>query len=308
MSEVALPARRKRGLGTRLANAASTSTGRMIVWVLAAIWTIPTLGLLVSSLRPEHEIKTSGWWSAAVRPTFTIQNYAAVFGSGTDVRIGTPFLNSLKIVIPSVAISVTLAAMASYALSWMAFRGRDWLFVGIVALLVVPLQMAVIPLLRLLNTGAHIGSTAIFPPLPFANTALPVWIAHSVFGMPFCVYILRNFIAALPTELIEAARLDGAGHMRVFRLIVLPLSAPSIASLTIFQFIYIWNDFFVGKVFGGEENRPITVALVSLSGSRGQAWHLLTAAAVVSTIVPLAVFFSMQRYFVKGLLAGSVKG
>ena len=295
-------------MGKKLSATLGSSRGRTFVWILAIVWTIPTFGLLVTSLRPERQIKSTGWWVIFRHPQLTLNNYVQVLGKESGISLGQFFLNSFKITIPSVFISVALAALASYAFSWMEFKGREWLFVGVVALLVVPLQMAVVPLLRLFNTGAHIGSFPIFPRLPFNNSVFPVWIAHAVFGMPFCIFILKNFIGSLPSELIEASKIDGAGHLTIFRKVVLPLSVPSIASLSIFQFLFIWNDFFVGKIFGGEDNKPVTAALVQLSGSRGQAWHLLTSAAFISMIVPLTVFFALQRYFVKGLLAGSVKG
>jgi len=175
-------------------------------------------------------------------------------------------------------------------------------------MLMVPLQMGLIPLLRLFTGGAHIGSVTIFPYLHLNSNVAAVWIAHTCFGMPFCIFILKNFISSLPREVIEAARVDGAGHLTVFSRLVLPLSVPAIASLGIFQFMWIWNDLLVGKVFGGSKNLPLIAKLVDLSGTRGQSWHLLTAAAFVSMVVPLIVFFSLQRYFVRGLLAGAVKG
>ena len=172
----------------------------------------------------------------------------------------------------------------------------------------VPLQMGLIPLLQLFTGGAHIGHVTIFPYLHLNSKVAAVWIAHTCFGMPFCIFILTNFISGLPREVIEAARVDGAGHLTVFAKLVVPLSVPAIASLGIFQFMWIWNDLLVGKVFGGSENLPLIAKLVDVSGTRGQSWHLLTAAAFVSMVVPLAVFFSLQRYFVRGLLAGAVKG
>jgi alpha-glucoside transport system permease protein len=292
----------------KLADTLATRRGKAFVWALAILWTVPTFGLLLTSFRPEREIKSSGWWMFFAHPDVTLDNYAQVLGKRSGIELGHFFLNSIIITIPSVVISVLLAAMASYAFSWMKFKGRDALFVGVVAMLVVPLQMAVIPLLRLFTQGAHIGSVKIFPALGLTDSFVAVWIAHTVFGMPFCIFILKNFIASLPSGLIEAARIDGASHLQIFRRIVMPLSLPSIASLGIFQFIYIWNDFFVGKIFGGIDRAPVTAKLVEISGNRGQAWHLLTSAAFISMVVPLAVFFSLQRYFVKGLLAGSLKG
>ena len=298
----------KVSLGAKLSATLGRREGKLLVWCIAILFTIPTFGLLLTSFRPERQIKTSGWWMFFRHPNVTFDNYAQVLGSRSGINLGHFFLNSVKITIPAVIISVTLAAMASYAFTWMEFKGRDWLFVGVVGMLVVPLQMAVIPLLRLMTQGVHLGSTRVFPSLGVADSVVGVWIAHAVFGMPFCIFILKNFIGALPAELIEAAKIDGGGHLTIFRRVVLPLSLPSIASLGIFQFIFIWNDFFVGKIFGGGDNSPVTAKLVEISGNRGQAWHLLTSAAFVSMVVPVAVFFSLQRYFVKGLLAGSVKG
>ena len=205
-------------------------------------------------------------------------------------------------------ISVGIGSLAAYAFSWMKFKGRDWLFVGVVALLVVPLQMALIPLLRLITGGAHIGSVTIFPYLHLNNTVAAVWIAHTCFGLPFCIFILKNFISSLPKEIIEAARVDGAGHLTVFSRLVLPLSVPALASLAIFQFMWIWNDLLIGIVFAGPENRPIVAKLVEVSGTYGQSWHLLTAAAFVSMFVPLIVFFALQRYFVQRAARRSGQG
>ncbi len=298
----------KVSLGSRLAGTLGTRAGRAFVWALAILWTVPTFGLLLTSFRPERQIKTSGWWTALANPKFTFDNYFAVLGSRSGIELGRYLSNSIKIAIPATIISVMLAAIASYALSWMEFRGRDWIYVFIISLLVVPLQMAIIPLLRLFNLGAHVGSFTIVPALHFP-AIVQTWIAHACFGMPFCLFILKNFVSSLPQELIEAGKIDGAGHMTIFRRIVLPLTVPSIASLGIFQFLFIWNDFFVGKIFaGGGGNAPITAKLVEVSGNRGQDWHLLTAAAFISAVVPLTVFLSLQRYFVRGLLAGSVKG
>ena len=295
-------------LGRKLSSTLGSTAGKWFVWLLAFLWTVPTFGLLLTSFRPEKQIKTSGWWTWFTSPTTTLDNYAQVLGKRSGIELSKYFLNSVQIAVPATLISVAVAALASYALSWMVFKGRDWLYVAIVGLLVVPLQMAIIPLLRLFNLGAHIGSATIIPALNIPNV-VQTWIAHACFGMPFCLFILKNFVSAIPQELIEASRIDGAGHMTIFRRIVLPLSMPAIASLGIFQFLFIWNDFFVGKIFaGGGDKAPITAKLVEVAGNRGQAWHLLTSAAFVSMVVPLAVFFSLQRYFVKGLLAGSVKG
>lgn len=296
-------------VGRSVSAALSSRTGRIVVYVLVFLWTIPTFGVLASSFRKELDVKTTGWWQVFWNPDLTLSNYASVIGSksGGD-NLAHFWLNSLRITIPSTIISVGLAALAAYAFSWMKFKGRDWLFTAVVSMLVVPLQMALIPLLRLFTGGAHIGTFTIFPDFDLQNNILTIWIAHTCFGMPFCIFLLKNFISSLPKELVEAARVDGAGHLTIFRKLILPLSIPALASLTIFQFVYIFNDLLIGKVYGGSENQPLIAKLVEVSGTRGQSWHLLTAAAFISMVTPLAVFFALQKHFVRGLLAGAVKG
>jgi len=296
-------------IGRSVSASLSSRGGRYIVIALVLLWTIPTFGVLVSSFRPEKDVKTSGWWESFIRPKFTLANYDAVLSSTPgSANLTHFFFNSMKITIPAVLLSVGLAAMAGYAFAWMKFKGRDWLFVAVVAMLVVPLQMALIPLLRLITGGAHIGTFTIFPYLHLNNSVAAIWIAHICFGLPFCIFILKNFMSSLPRDIIEAARVDGAGHLMVFGRLVLPLSVPALASLAIFQFMYIWNDLLIGLVYGGTKNKPIIAKLVEVGGTFGQSWHLLTASAMVSMIVPLIVFFALQRYFVRGLLAGAVKG
>ena len=277
--------------------------------MLVFLWTIPTFGVFVSSFRDEVAVKTTGWWTFLWNPHFTLQNYKSVLGSGSNNdNLSHFFFNSLRITIPATVISVGIALLAAYAFSWMQFKGRDWLYVAVIAMLVVPLQMSLVTLLRLFNGGAHIGTFTIFPDPNLTNSVVPIWIAHTCFGLPFCIFILKNFVSSLPREIIEAAHVDGASHLAIFYKLVLPLSVPAVASLCIFQFVYIWNDLLVGRIFGGSQNLPIIAKMVEVSGSRGQSWHLLTAAAFVTMVLPLIVFFSLQRYFVRGLLAGSVKG
>jgi alpha-glucoside transport system permease protein len=296
-------------LGSATAARLTTRTGRLIVYALVILWTLPTFGVFLSSFRPEVDVKTSGWWNWFRDPSLTFENYDRALSSAPgEVNMGEFFLNSFRITIPAVILSVGIALLASYALSWMKFPGRDWIFVGTVALLMVPLQMALIPLLQLFTSGAHIGSLTIFPDLDLTGSVVGVWIAHVAFGLPFCIFILRNFVAALPKELIEAARVDGAGHVTTFLTLVVPLSVPAIASLTIFQFMWIWNDYLVALIFAGRENLPVTAKLAQVTGERGNAWHLLTASGMISMILPIGVFFALQRYFVRGLLAGAVKG
>ena len=296
-------------IGRSTSSALSSRRGRMIVYLLVFLWTIPTFGVFVSSFRPEIDVKTTGWWTFFYDPQVTLDNYKSVLGtSGGGDNLIHFFLNSIRITVPATIISVGIALLAAYAFSWMTFKGRDWLFVAVIGMLVVPLQMSLVTLSRLFNGGAHIGTFTIFPDIVPGDSVIPIWIAHTCFGMPFCIFILKNFVSSLPREIIEASRVDGASHLQIFYKLVLPLSVPAVASLCIFQFVYIWNDLLVGRIFGGSDNLPIIAKMVEVSGSRGQSWHLLTAAAFVTMILPLVVFFSLQRYFVRGLLAGSVKG
>ncbi len=287
--------------GSKIAKNLSSKKGSIIVWLIAALWTVPTFGLLVSSFRPETQIKTSGWWFFFSDPSVTLDNYRGVLDNKVGGQPFTEFfLNSIKITVPGAVIPIFLAAFAAYAFSWMKFWGRDWIFVGVVALMVVPLQMTLIPLLRFFNSD-------FFPDK--ANGIPAIWLAHSIFAMPLAIFLLKNFIGSLPSEVIEAARVDGASHMVIFMRIVLPLSVPALASIGIFQFLWVWNDLLVAKVFGGgAKNQPMTFAMVDMVGSKGNEWQLLTAGAFVTMIVPLIVFLSLQRFFVRGLLAGSVKG
>lgn len=288
-------------VGTKVATSLSGSVGRVVVWLLAALWTVPTFGLLVSSFRPEKEIKTTGWWTFFTDPQLTLDNYKGVLENKVGSLPFTHFFwNTLKIAIPSSVLPIVIAAFAAYAFSWMRFKGRDWMFVVVVGLMVVPLQMCLIPLLRFFNSS-------FFPDA--ANGVYTIWIAHAIFGMPLAIFLLKNFIGSLPSEVIEAARVDGASHMTIFVRIVMPLSVPAIASLGIFQFLWVWNDLLVAKVFGGgAANSPMTFAMVDMVGNKGNEWQLLTAGAFVMMVVPLIVFLSLQRFFVRGLLAGSVKG
>jgi alpha-glucoside transport system permease protein len=297
-------------IGRSVAAALGSKPGKWAVYAIALMWTVPTFGILVSSFRAEKAVKTTGWWTVVTKPSLTLHNYSYVMNTKNGGDGLYKFLmNSFKITVPAVIISVGIAAIAAYALSWMDFKGRDWCFVAITLLLIVPLQMSLIPLSRLVYKGAHIGTMTIFPAFDFIKTSYaPLWIAHTCFGLPFCVYLLRNFMSGLPKEVMESARVDGAGHLTIFRKLVLPLSVPALASLGIYQFVYIWNDYLVATVFASTDKAPIVQQLVQISGSRGQSWHLLTAAAFISMVFPLVVFFSLQKYFVRGLLAGAVKG
>ncbi|GIJ27512.1 sugar ABC transporter permease [Micromonospora qiuiae] len=299
-------ARVSRRLNSRIAT--------LVAIVIAIVWTIPTFGLFVSSLRPEAEIKTTGWWNFFGNPEFTLENYQDVlFGqSSSSGQLASYFINSLVITLPSVLFPLAFASLAAYALAWMNFRGRDWVYISIFALQIVPLQMALVPLLSFFSRGVSLGGVTLLPAwnLDGAQNFAQVWFAHTCFALPFAVFLLHNFISQLPKDLMEAARVDGATHPRIFRTIVLPLVAPALAAFGIFQFLWVWNDLLVALIFAGgsDVTAPLTVRLAELAGTRGNEWQRLTAGAFVSIVVPLLVFLSLQRYFVRGLLAGSVKG
>jgi alpha-glucoside transport system permease protein len=286
----------------------SSPWASLIAVVLAVLWTVPTAGLLITSFRPEEDVTSSGWWTVFTDPSFTLDNYDQVLNDpASDLK--TYFVNSIVITIPSVVIPVFLAVLAAYAFAWMRFPGRDFLFVCVFALQIVPIQVTMIPLLKLY----------VQPPFnlqPLAGGDAPgggfytIWLSHAIFAMPLAIYLLHNFMRQIPGELVESARVDGAGHVQIFRRIMLPLMAPAIAAFAIFQFLWVWNDLLVALVFGGGslDVSPLTVRLAELSGTRGQDWYLLSAGAFVSLVIPLIVFLALQRYFVRGLLAGSVKG
>ena len=271
----------------------------VVIIILALAWMLPTAGLLITSFRTPQDVAHSGWWTVFEHPfnftRYSLENYRAVIEKS---GMGQAFLNSLKITIPGTIIPVMLAAFAAYAFAWMKFPCRKILFLIVVALLVVPLQMTFIPILT------------IFKQLRLGGTLPGIWLAHTGYGLPLTVYLLHNFIAGLPSELFDSASIDGASPLQVFFRLVLPLSVPAIASVVIFQFLWVWNDLLVALMYlgGTPDVAPVTLKVANLVGSRGQDWELLTAAAFVSMALPLIVFFSLQRYFVRGILAGSVKG
>jgi alpha-glucoside transport system permease protein len=307
----------KAAVGTktgRVKQRLTSRTATVVALVIAILWTIPTFGLFISSFRPAELIQSTGWWTIFQNPGFTLDNYKDVLlsASQSSPQLGAYFVNSLAIAIPATIFPLVIASMAAYAFAWIKFKGSSALFVFIFALQIVPLQMALIPLLQLFTGVLRPGQEwlhHLIRIIPEQNY-LPVWIAHTIFALPLAIFLLHNFISEIPGEVIEAARVDGASHGQVFFRIVLPLALPAIASFAIFQFLWVWNDLLVALIFSGgtQDVAPLTQRLAELTGTRGQDWQRLTAAAFVSLIVPLIVFFSLQRYFVRGLLAGSTKG
>jgi alpha-glucoside transport system permease protein len=280
----------------------------LVLTLIALAWITPTFGLLISSFRPADDVRRSGWWTVLTNPgeaEFTLANYRTVLGINDEaargrenINLGTNVLNTITVVIPATIIPILVAAAAAYGFAWIRFPGRRLLFILVVALLVVPLQISLIPIL---TDYVRLG---------LGGTYLGVWLAHAGFGLPLAVYLLYNYISTIPRDIFESAFLDGANHFTIFTRLILPLSVPALASFAIFQFLWTWNDLLVALVFLGAnpEVQVLTQRLLGLLGSFGQDWHLLTAGAFISMIIPLIVFFSLQRYFVRGLMAGSVKG
>jgi alpha-glucoside transport system permease protein len=296
----------------RVREALTSRTASVIAIVIGVLWTIPTAGVLVSSFRSKEAQDSSGWWT--FKGPFTLDHYKALttgLGGDSSSSLFPYLINSLAIVIPAATIPLVAAALASYALVWIDFKGRDWIFVGIFALQVVPLQVAAVPVLKFIVGGWHLGSFPIFPKLGLSGTLGAVWLAHACFALPLAVFLMHNFMSEIPKDLLEAARIDGASHGQIFRQIMLPLLVPALASFSIFQFIWVWNDLFVGLVMSGgnPDISPVTVKIANLIGSTsGAGGEVLPAAGFLSIIIPLCVFLALQRFFVRGLLAGSVKG
>lgn len=263
------------------------------------LWLIPTLGLLITSFRDPSAIAASGWWTVFPKlfsgGQFSLQNYVSVV---LKEGFGRSFVNSLTISIPATFLSVFIASFAAFGFAWLRFRGRKFLFMMVVALMVIPLQMTFIPILPIYN---KLGLAGTFP---------GIWLAHTAYGLPLTTYLVHNFMASIPKDLIDSAAIDGATPLTTFWRIVMPISLPALASVFIFQFLWIWNDLLVALIYLGARPNvaPMTLKIANLVTNRGQDWELLTAAAFVSMALPLIVFFSLQRYFVRGILAGSVKG
>jgi alpha-glucoside transport system permease protein len=266
--------------------------------IIALVWLVPTIGLLITSFRPRGDIQSTGWWTIfAGNLDLTIDNYTAVLGADlASQSMFDAFLNTIQITVPATIVPLFLAALAAYAFAWIQFPFRDTIFLAIIAMLLVPIQMTLIPL------------SQIFRQLGLIGTFLPIWIIHTTFALPFGIFLLRNFFITLPKDLIEAARIDGASTFGIFRQIVIPLSVPALASYAIFQFLWVWNDLLIALVFAPRPaGLPMTTQVGSLLGTYGTEWDILAAASFLIMVVPLAVFFSLQRFFVQGLLAGSVK-
>ncbi|MFF7375626.1 carbohydrate ABC transporter permease [Streptomyces massasporeus] len=285
--------RAKESLGSRLAGAVSGGVLRVFLVVVGLFWLVPTIGLLLSSLRTPEDIAASGWWKVFTEPSqITFDSYEKLL---ENEDITSSLLNTVWITVPATLLVVIIGSLAGYAFAWMEFPGRDWWFLGVVGLLVVPVQVALIPIAELF------GSIGIF------GSVLGVVLFHVGFGLPFAVFLLRNFFAEIPRELLEAARLDGAGELRLFFRVVMPLGAPAIAALGIFQFLWVWNDLLVALIFSDSGSQPITVALQTQVRQFGNNIDVLAPGAFISMVIPLAVFFAFQRQFVSGVMAGAVK-
>lgn len=268
----------------------------IVMPLLALLWTVPTLGLLVTSFRTREAAATSGWWSALTQGGWTLDNYAQVLGSAS---MGTSLVNSIVVAVPATVLPIMFAAFAAYAFTFMEFRGKDLLFIVIVALMVVPIQVAFQPMLDLLGPRG----------LGINGQFVAVWLLHTGFGMPLAVYTLRNYMATLPGSVVESAKIDGASHFQTFWRLVAPMSSPAIAAFATLQFLWVWNDLLIAKLFiGGGANTTIIVDLQQMLGTQDQGAELLTAGAFISMVVPMIVFFSLQRFLVRGMTSGAVKG
>lgn len=318
MADVAVAASRGKQTAVAAGLHRRHAVGQILVHIvlvlLVVMWTLPTLGIFVSSFRARDAVRETGWWSVfSTTDQLTLENYQQVLSGKpftyvdsrgvertvrSDNMLGA-FLNSLTVTVPAVVIPILIAAFAAYGFAWLKFPGRKVMFVAIVAILVVPLQISLIPILR------------DYQKIGLNGTFLGIWLAHTGFGLPLAVYLLFNYISTIPRSIMESAFIDGASHFTTFLRLILPLSVPALASFAIFQFLWVWNDLLVALVFlsgAGEGFEVMTQRLLNMIGTRGQDWHLLTAGAFVSMALPVTVFFSLQRYFVRGLTAGSVKG
>jgi alpha-glucoside transport system permease protein len=266
---------------------------RLFLIVVALVWLVPTFGLLVESFRSSAQYTNGGWWDAIAHPgQLTVQNYSHLVHNSS---IMTSLYNTAKISVPATVLVILIGSAAGYAFAWLEFPGRDWLFLIVVGLLVIPIQIALIPVLKL------------YGDIGIDGTILSIVLFHVAFGLPFAIFLLRNYFAGIPRDLLEAARMDGASEGRIFFRLILPLGLPAIASLGIFQFLWVWNDLLVALVFANQSSQPITVALASQTRQFGSSIDILAPGAFLSLVIPLAVFLAFQRFFVQGVTAGSVK-
>ena len=271
---------------------------KIAVLIICLGWIIPAVGVLITSFRTPEDALESGWWTVILHPAtwtqFTFENYQQAW---TQAGLGSAFVNSLAIALPATFIPILIAAFAAYAFTFMEFKGKEFLFIVIVGLLVVPNYVALVPMLKIYG---NLGIGGTFP---------AAWLAHIGFGMSLAIYIFRNYMSTLPRTVFEAAQIDGASHYQTFYKLILPMSVPALASFAIFQFLWVWNDLLIALVFVGPgPHEPITVSVSKLLGQQGQGWNAVTAAGIISMLLPLVVFLALQRFFVRGLTAGSVKG
>ena len=284
-----------RTISGRISRFVSKSPVHIVLGLIGLVWLVPTIGLLITSFRPSSDMRSTGWWTVLFEPRFTLNNYERVIEAE---GMGGAFLNSVFISVPGTLIPLVIASMAAFALAWVKFPFRDTIFLFIVASMMVPVQIGFIPLVTMFRESG----------LPMLETYGAVWLAHAAYALPFGIFLLRNFFITLPKDLIEAARIDGASNWGIFRTIVVPLSVPAIAAYGIFQFLWVWNDLLMALVYAQRNAiQPMTVKITTLLGTYASEWSLLAAAAFLIMVVPLVVFISLQRYFVQGLLAGSVK-
>jgi alpha-glucoside transport system permease protein len=289
-----------------------------VLWLLVVLWSIPTVSIFINSFRTREAQRSAGWWTVLGElDELSLDNYRTVLEGGPQGGLWDALLNSFAIAIPATVIPIAFAAFAAYAFAWIPFRGRQGLFIFTVSLLAVPLQVALIPLLQMYANGAHWTipffekTITLFPDLDLNGTIAAVWLTHTGFALPFAIFLLHNYISGLPGDIFESARIDGADHFTIFWRLVLPLSIPVLAAFAIFQFLWTWNDYLIAVTMIGGSNPdslPATVVIAGQAGEFGQTEHLLTAGAFLQAFVPLIVFFALQRYFVRGILAGSVKG
>ncbi len=291
-----------------------------VLWLLVIVWTIPSFSLFVNSFRDRDAQRNEAFWNIVAERDGTLDNYRDVLSAGTAFDLTDSLITSLAIAVPATIIPIAFATFAAYGFAWIDFKGREWLFIATVSLLAIPLQVALIPLLQMFGDGDPFGGAHWTIPftdktltlVPFNDLAgdpAAVWLTHTGFAMPFAIFLLHNYISQLPTEIFESARIDGATHFSTFWRLVVPLSIPALAAFAIFQFLWTWNDYLIANTMLDIGSiPPTTVALANLSGDFSNTEHLLTAAAFVQAFVPLVIFFGLQRFFVRGLLAGSVKG